>query len=44
MDTCTLQHDLFVTLDTVSSKLRNKHGEVTANDVMILDDVPLNFH
>jgi hypothetical protein len=43
MDTYKLQYDSFVTLDTISSGLRIKHGEVTVDDVKILDNVSLNF-
>jgi len=37
-NTCKMYCDIFVTLDTISSKLRIKHGEVTADDVKILED------
>jgi hypothetical protein len=41
--TCELYRDLFVTLDTISSKLRIKHGEVTEEDVTILEEAMVNL-
>jgi len=42
-NTCKMYCDIFVTLDTISSKLRIKHGEVTADDVKILEDAMVNL-
>ena len=41
--TCELYRDLFVTLDTISSKLRIKHGEVKEDDVTILEEAMVNL-
>jgi len=41
--TCEVYRDLFVTLDTISSKLRIKHGEVEEDDIMVLQQALVNL-
>ncbi len=40
---CELYRDLFVTLGTISSKLRIRHGEVKAEDIRVLEEAIVNL-
>jgi hypothetical protein len=43
IDTCTVHHDICLTLDLISSKIRLKHQEPKAQDYFILERALINL-